>query len=182
MSDDHSRIILVTGPESAGNRLLTATISKATGLEHDDAAFEGWIEGGRPAKGRGFVALRTMPHGGLAGERLFYDAVKFGRQLQDEGHRVDVIIPIRDRTVSILSKAREHTEGDMARAMQEMDTAADQVRHIINSELRVFLFSYESWMYLGQAYLVQLYKWLGIYSAWSPTLSDGNVKYMREPI
>ena len=62
----------------------------------------------------------------------------------------------------------------VAQVEQESMKAKEIMIHIMQSGQKYFIWSYETFMYLGQAYLDQLYKFLAIDSDFCPDLEDAN--------
>ena len=207
---ERHKFILVLGHESSGTRLIADTIAQATGFDYDDGenktnakgelsetfltktVHRWWMSPDTIRYDKSRISRRSLPHGGLdsnelqlkvggqALERGFLDPLPLIDGLKKAGYAVYVVLTVRDRTVALRSKCREHTFGNHAMAVEEMDRAIAITNSVLAHHEQCFVCSYESLMTLGAPYLERLYAFLGIHSDYKPVLRDGNTKYIPE--
>ncbi|MFO7974753.1 MAG: hypothetical protein R6V12_08970 [Candidatus Hydrogenedentota bacterium] len=205
---EKAKFILVLGHESSGTRLVADTIVQATGFDYDDGenktnakgelvdsfltktVHQWWMSPDTIRCDKPRISRRSLPHGGVdkteiamkvgneAGGRSFLDPLPLIDGLKKAGYDVYAVLTVRDRNVAIYSKCREHTQGDQALAVEEMDQAVAIIQSVLEHHDKCFVFSYEALMTLGASYLQELYAFLGIGSDYQPVLRDGNAKYI----
>jgi glycosyltransferase involved in cell wall biosynthesis len=203
------KFIVVLGHESSGTRLVAETLAKATGFDYDDGEDEldekgelartfltapvqaWWDDPSKIVCDHSRISRRSLPHGGkdsapirkALGEhvqtRVFVAPVPFIRALLDAGYDVYAVLTVRDKTIAVNSKRREHTAGSHDVAEEEMEEATRILTEVLETHPRCFVFSYESLMALGAPYLQSLYRFLGVESDYMPELRDGNIKYVK---
>jgi glycosyltransferase involved in cell wall biosynthesis len=211
IADEKHKFIIVLGHESSGTRLIADTLAHATGFEYDDGenktdlhgklidsfltkTVHRWWENPHDiAYDKSRITRRSLPHGGLddtelkntlighATGRAFLDPSPLINGLKRVGYDVRIVLTVRDRSVSIHSKCREHTHGNGDLAATEMDHAMDIMQTVLlRHHDNCFVCSYEALMALGAPYLQKLYAFLDIRSDYCPVLKDGNRKYLPE--
>ncbi len=208
MGADRPKFILVVGHESSGNRLAANTLARATGFDYDDGEThlddqglvkstylhhtvqQWWDDPDSIVCDHSRITRRSIPHGGAdIGPLRFVDHPLTGRHnpnplvlvngLKRAGYDVYVVITVRDGTIATLSKFREHTDGGLKAAQRELDEAVDLLREVMEQHDQCFVFSYESLMLLGEPYVQQLYRFVGIESVYMPPLKNANPKYVK---
>ncbi len=178
---EKKKCIFVIGPESSGSTLLAQIISAA-------------LNGDQEWSGRGFnccnkgkcdadngymfpheevehlVCHRSMP--------FLQEAVWPPIEKWKEHYDATFVISTRDTTISKLSVVnRFNRSPETVEAHQER--ARKDITQLLKEDSKTFLFSYETFMYLGDAYIQELYQFLGIKSDYMPeSLRDGNLKYV----
>lgn len=187
-----SRLLVVSGPESSGNRLLYDLLQKITEFRGDGEDTESWWRDEKMVKHstENRITLRSMPHGG-GKERRLYDPVAFCERAYADGFgRVDLLIPTRDEHIVVRSKARHHTKGDLTLAGVELSQARQLIRSALASPFRdkVWVVSYETLLFLGLDYLAWILGqmslgWVLTYEkrqeiAYYP-MKNGNFPYLR---
>ena len=207
MATSRPKFIFVIGHESSGNRLAAETVARATGFDFDDGESrlneqgyvhstylhhivqQWWDDPSRIVCDHSRITRRSLPHGGRddsllkqftdhpLADRHFPDPVPFAKALEKAGYDVYFVLTVRDQWIAKLSKIREHTFADWPTAEEEMEKAREIMNRIIQEIARVFIFSYESLMYLGAPYAQVLYQFLGVESDYVPELRDANPKY-----
>lgn len=208
-SEKH-KFIIVLGHESSGTRLIAHAIAQASGIEYDDGenrtnakgelietfltrtTHQWWVNPDDIRYDKSRITRRSLPHGGLddtelrnkvashATGRAFLDPLPLINGLERVGYDVRVVLTVRDRTVAINSKCREHTEGDRDLAAAEMDQAVAIMKAVLQQHDKCIVCSYEALMTLGAAYLQEVYAFLDIQSDYQPDFKDGNAKYLME--
>jgi glycosyltransferase involved in cell wall biosynthesis len=208
MCADQPKFILVVGHESSGNRLAANTLARATGFDYDDGEThvddagmvkstylhhpvqQWWDDPSRIVCDHSRISRRSIPHGGAdIGPLRFIDHPLTGRHnpqpmvlvngLKQAGYDVYVVLTVRDGTIANLSKLREHTDGGMATAEEEMGEAVRLIQEVLEQHDQCFVCSYEALMLLGEPYVQQLYRFVGIESDYMPPLKNANPKYVR---
>lgn len=208
--EEQYKFIIVLGHESSGTRLIANTIARATGYDYDDGenranergelvdtfltktVHHWWMHPEAIRCDHDRITRRSLPHGGqdntelrlnVSGEpteRAFFDPRPLIDGLKRAGYDVRVVLTVRDRSVAINSKCREHTGGDRALAGAEMDRAVAIMQSVLDHHDQCFVCSYEALMTLGMPYVRELYAFLGVDSDHRPELRDGNPKYIPE--
>lgn len=104
-----------------------------------------------------------------------------------------MVVSIRDATISHKGKIKSHCQSNTT-AEKENHAAYDLIFEALvkygkggsmlgpADKERVIAVNYEGLMGLKEPYLYNLYSQLGINSTYVPTLSDGNVKYVVDPV
>ena len=208
MHAERPKFILVIGHESSGNRLAANTLAKATGFDYDDGEThldeqgmvkstylhhtvqQWWDDPGRIVCDHSRISRRSIPHGGAdIGPLRFIDHPLTGRHnpqpmplingLKQAGFDVYVVLTVRDGLIAMLSKLREHTEGTMQTAQEELDESVRILQEVLMQHDQCFVFSYESLMLLGEPYVRQLYRFVGIESDYMPPLKNANPGYVQ---
>lgn len=179
-----AKCVLVTGPECSGSKLIAKTIAHAMGIinfntwsgigwsnsrnklgniEHSDArdALRNNID---------VVCHRSIPY--AQGEYLDID--DFVKVI--EGFDRYFVLTTRDQSVVNISKHRK-TKKNKKRLSIEKNRSRKTLIKIIN-EQRFYIWSYETFMYVGKPYLKNLYNFLGVDSNFCPNTVDGNSKYI----
>ncbi|HOV60412.1 MAG TPA: hypothetical protein PK349_05035 [Candidatus Hydrogenedentes bacterium] len=208
METSRPKFVFVIGHESSGNRLAGETVARATGFDYDDGenhlddrghiyatylhhvVQQWWDDPSRIVCDHSRVTRRSLPHGGLDESLLkqftshpltgrhFPDPIPFAKALEEAGYEVYFVLTVRDQWVAKLSKIREHVFAEWTNAEREMEAARLIMERILGEFQRVFVFSYESLMYLGPSYVQSLYRFLGVESDYVPPLRDANPKYV----
>ena len=160
--------MLVTGPESSGSRLIARTISKAL----DISEFEEYDGRGVNYKSKHKVHHVSLP----SGTNCEYLNIKAWVDANKE-FDVYLVIATRDINISNNSKIQVHNK-KRKQAERENLFAKMIINDVLKSEINYFIWSYETFMFLKQDYLNNLYEFVGIKSDFMPTLKDGNIKYV----
>ena len=74
----------------------------------------------------------------------------------------------------VLSRIKKNDPRDIT---EKRNQKARKIMIEIMQKEPFFIWSYESFMFLGEPYLKILYQWLGIKSNYMPEINDGNKKY-----
>ena len=147
-----NKCVLVIGRESTGSKLIAKIIAHILGVA-DYGSWEGhdWASENRD----GNIVL----HQSLPNDKDWIDVDKF---IDDNpGYEYFVVLTTRDKTLAKQSRIEtynnEHVEMD-----GEGLIAKDIMLSIINSDKNYYVWSYESFMFLGLDYLNPIFKFLGI--------------------
>lgn len=142
-------MILIIGPESSGSAFIGKTIAHACGIEWD-----------------GYGEIEGFEHISLPTKRgAIFPKVDFNRN--------HIIVTTRDTNISAKSKVQRFNRRNPA---AENKRAAKILGEIIDRD-NVFIWSYETMIFLGRPYFKLLYKFLGIESDYVPEIIDQNIKY-----
>jgi len=155
--------VLVIGTESSGSTMLTRTLAHAMGLMDYDT----WTGHTGIKKKEGEVYHLSLPTGTPS---------KFPNLREILPNYDKAVIIVRDNTISRISKQRRWNK-DIIQAHEENLTARSMLVYTM-VKADSYIFSYETFMFLGYPYLRLLYKWLGIKSDYCPKIEDGNIKYL----
>lgn len=152
--------IIVLGTESSGSTLIAVTIARALGIEN----YEGrqWSEENEKEDK---VCHNSLPAGKEIKEWPNIDKFALPNR--------SFVLCTRDKNCIILA---EKSQGIKA-ATEQNEKAKKIMTKFLETE-RCFIWSYETFMFLEDAYLKILYNFLGINSTYMPKLKDGNEKYI----
>ena len=157
--------VIVVGPESTGSRLVAKICAHVLGLaSFGDWDAVGWIENERHR-----VCHRSLPYG------LPEKWPDVTRWVRSNWRHSDIrfILVTRDLTLSHLSR-RKRFGKSLATCRQQSERARAIMIDIMDNRYQYLLWSYETFMFLGEAYLRELYEFLGVESSYCPELRDGN--------
>ena len=174
MKKNSPYFIIVTGPESSGTRLVTSLFD-FTNLDNDNI----WDYPNllKNFEFKDYVLHKSLPHYVMGPKRRFFDPVSLYNYSQELGYNASIIVCIRDKTITAISKTNDHNRGDHLKAYFDIDMADKLIINLIK-EIPVTLFSYESFMQLGESYL----EYLQLPYTNMPNLVDGNIKYLKEHV
>jgi len=162
--------VFVLGPEGSGSKLVARIVAHI--LEVD--SFESWGGGGCVDRGGHKVCHRSIPYG--TASRM--PDVNAWVADHEEDYELLLIIAIRDRTLSENSRLERFSK-PYRRVQQESEEARALLAEVLEGEQRCFIWSYETFMFLGATYLKRLYTFLGVSSDFMPVLVDGNKKRLQ---
>jgi len=172
MSENRRKCVFVLGPESSGSTLIARIIS-ANLNQHDFAEYNG--VNFNAAHFRHRVCHRSLPS---ANPNVpdWPDIDEWLPKVKDfQTYFVlctrDINISERSRLVRGFSQSRQKLQDDSQRAKRI-------IIDIMGRELDYYLWSYETFMYLGKDYLRLLNRFLGIEDDFMPELRDGNQKFL----
>jgi len=177
--------VIVVGLESSGSKV--AALYVADILEHPELVHDLWdAHGARAAcfhRGKKHycttVLHRSLPHGSC-----FPQVNQLIEILRENNFKdVKLIVATRDSTISSQSKSWTH-QSNPSVANLEQHIAVRQLANLLtNPPSPVYVFSYESYMMLGQAYMAPLLAFLDKPAGWIDSLEpgpieDGNKKWI----
>ncbi len=165
----NKRFILVTGPESTGSRLIARTIATAIGI----CNFEEWDGHGDRKSETDFVMHRSLPHNDPP-NWIDIDEIKNGVA---KDYTFYVIFCTRDIHIIARSKVFRFIKSNKVIQLEARNAKTIISDHLNNNS---FIWSYETFMYLKEAYLQRLYQFLDIKSEFMPSIEDGNQKYIKD--
>lgn len=167
------RCVFVIGPESSGSKLIARVCSHALGIR----SFEEWNGTGWSDRGNDKLCHRSLP---FDIPPKFPDIREWIRENEKE-YDLFFILTTRDITLSEQSRYdRWKKPADQAKA--ESRRAREIMTDVIHSGVNYFIWSYETFMFLGKDYLQELYAFLGVQSDFFPGLRDGNESRIRQLI
>ena len=167
------QLIIVTGPESSGTRLVHSLFDYPI-LDRDDIWEDPKVLESLPKQS--YAVHRSLPHYVVGPKRKFYEPVKLFKYAKKIGYDSKVIICLRDRSITSISKTESHNVGNHLNANFDIDKSMVLIKDIM-SRIPVTLFSYETYMNLNTEYLDYLK--LPYNRTTIPTLIDGNIKYLK---
>ncbi len=169
--------IIVIGSESSGTRLVES-IFNYTKLLDDDIWEKPSILATHQKKN--YVIRRSLPHYAMGEHRKFFNPIALHLKALELGYNSRILVTVRDATIATISKVNDHNKGDVDAAKREMVIA----KSIINTLLSLpntHIFSYETFMFLKVPYLKRILEDMNVdFNSISPTLRDGNKKYINE--
>ena len=159
------KCIIVIGPESTGSKLIAKIIAHVLDIKpFGDWNGTGWCDGGHHK-----VYHRSLPYDlppkfpdipALIGENRNNFDISF-------------ILTTRDITISEISRNLRWGKG-LGQVRKESARAREIMTEVMNSGLPGFIWSYETFIFLGKHYLDRLYSFVGLSSDFIPELADGN--------
>lgn len=153
--------VLVFGPESSGSALITRIVGLHMGIK---------IGG----YGRAVCLDDVIEHTSLpCGKKSKFPPVD--EMVLEFTH---VIITTRDTTISQLSKGRRFKKLRMHSEMENR-FAAEFIRKVMEQDVNYFIWSYETFMLLGDPYLNTLLDWLDLKPVPYEHITDQNKKYIK---
>ncbi len=159
------KCIFILGPESSGSRLMSRTLAHVLDIED----FDDWDGAGPKQNEYHKVWHESLPAGEVP---QFADIDQMIKEHIND-YALYFILTTRDITISESSRMARFAK-PLEQVQQETRTALSIMRNLINSDRQTFIWSYESFMFLGKDYLNLLYRFLEIDSDFMPALIDGN--------
>lgn len=164
------KCVFVIGPESTGSKLIAKVASHALGIE----SFGDWNGSGWSKSDQHILCHRSLPYGK---KFLFPDVQEWIRDYQDE-YDLYFVLTTRDITISHFSRYQRWKK-PVKQSAVESETAQKIMLEVMRSEQPYFIWSYESYMFLGADYLQTLYHFLGVESDFTTELRDANAKKVK---
>ena len=164
--------VFVVGTESSGSKLIARILAQALGIRpYGTWNASGWATSpGSPHR----ICHRSQPYGA---EGHFSDIGRWNEE--NRGSDIRYVICTRDVTISERSRRQRWPE----RPQGLLDEQTERARQIMREVMRTCaytIWSYETFMFLRDAYLQELYRFLGITSTFMPEdVTDGNAKHVR---
>lgn len=166
------KCVFTIGPESSGSMLVARICAHVLGV----APFGQWNGVGWCDQGRNKVCHRSLP---FCIPPRFPD---IGKWIADNESDYDIhfVLTTRDITLSEISRV-ERFNKSFEQVRSESLRAKEIMSQIIASEQKHLIWSYETFMFLGQPYLSELYRFLEVESDFEVPLKDGN-RYRLEQL
>ena len=161
------KCVFVIGPESTGSKLIAKICSHVLDIQ----PFGRWDGTAWSDKGQHCVLHRSLPY---YIPPVFPDVQAWIEEKQ-ANYDLYFVLTTRDITMSHLSRY-ERWQKPESDCIQQSKRAREIMLSIMNSEQKSFIWSYETFMFLRQSYLHQLYEFLGVTSDFIPDLIDANAK------
>lgn len=157
--------VIVLGPESSGSKLIARVCAHVLGIRpYGEWNAVGWCAGGGHE-----VCHRSLPYGDPP---RFPDVESMIAEHRAD-HDIRFVLTTRDVTLSEMSRSRRFAK-PAPQLREESRRAREIMAGLLRSEWPVFIWSYETFMFLGKDYLDRLYAFLGTASDFMPDLVDGN--------
>lgn len=167
------KCIMVIGPSSTGSMLIAKTIAAALGI----AEWGKWngVQWAKPRETKGHNIFHlSIPNPNKEFYEMNLD--EWARIL--DGHDLYYILTTRDENCSNLSRVNRWNL-----SQEKIDSDKIITRQVINtillSKYKSMIWSYETFMFLENDYLTELWKFLEFDSNFIPPLEDGNKKYIK---
>ena len=147
---ERKKLVVVIGPEGTGSKLIADICATVLELPHG-------------------VMHRSLP-------RFFrpswIDPAAVVAQHQEE---FDIYFVLTTRDITLSEMSRMERFGRTKEQCQEHSERAKEIMSkVIRDGHKHFVWSYETFMFLGKLYLDALYQFLGVESDYIPPLVDGN--------
>ncbi|MFZ0564856.1 MAG: hypothetical protein WAM28_01520 [Chlamydiales bacterium] len=174
--DAIEKVILVTGPESSGSKYITWVISKAV---YQDRPRDHWGSDGLIwySDGKTLIAHHSQP---TLRPPLFRTLCEL-KNLLPQQCPIFFVIPTRDHSIVALSKQRRFNAKNQwgkGIEIQHEQISREILEEILLKE-KAMVWSYETFIYLGNSYLKKLYEFLEITTDYFPNNTrDENAKYI----
>ncbi len=170
-SEAGKKCVFVFGPESSGSMLIAKICSHVLGVEE----YGEWRGVGWSDKGSHKVYHRSQPY--HAPPR--YTDIDEWIVDNKKGYDLFFVLTTRDRTISELSRIERFAKS-LKQVEMESEEAKKKMTQVIHSDQPLFIWSYETFMFLGKDYLKLLYEFLGLQSDFIPPIKDANKKRIVE--
>lgn len=162
---NHKKCVIVIGPESSGSMLIAKICSHVLGIDK----FGEWNGVAWSDKGGDKVCHRSLPYGNPS---KFPNIMKWIKE-NEQNYDIYFILTTRDVTLSEISRLNRWSKPyDQIR--RESLKAKEIMNKIMGGNVKYFLWSYETFMFLEKAYLDCLYNFLNVESEYMPNLMDAN--------
>jgi hypothetical protein len=165
------KCVFVLGPESTGSKLIGKVCSHAMGIQE----FGTWEGSAWSDAGGNKVYHRSLPYGL---KPKFPDVDAWVAEHKDE-FDISFVLTTRDITISQLSRYQRWKKPTQ-QAAEESETAKQIMLSVMEMPYPYFIWSYETFMFLGEAYLQTLYKFLDVECSFMPKLIDANAKKVKK--
>lgn len=165
------KCVFVIGPESTGSKLIGKICSHALDIEN----FGDWNGSGWSNSDQHKVCHRSLPYG----KKCHFPVISEWIAEYGDDYDIYFVLTTRDITISQFSRYQRWKKLSK-QSTQESETAKNIMLSVMSGEQPHFIWSYESFMFLGAPYLQTLYQFLGIESDFSPELYDANVNKVKK--
>jgi hypothetical protein len=168
-----NKCVFVIGPESSGSMLIAKICAHVLGiLPYGEWNGVGWCERSDGHR----VCHRSLPFG----DPPQYPDIERWIADYSSGYDVYFVLTTRDLSISELSRF-ERWARPFAHSRHESLIAREIMVRVLSGPQARMLWSYETFMFLGDAYLKELYEFLRIESVFSPRLLDANAAKVSRP-
>jgi len=168
------KCVMVIGQHSTGSKLIAKTVAHVLGVaDYETWNARRWARS-QYTKGNNVFHL-SIPS--LREARHFYKGPRVWKK-QFANHDLYILIPTRDQTCIDISSFRRWKISDEERQWR-VDRGREMIKELLTSDVKSMVWSYETFLYLGDIYLQTLWSFLGIESNFVPDLIDGNKKYIK---
>jgi len=172
-------MVVVIGPESSGSVMVSKIIGNVIGA----SAYGKWTGYAWSPKAENelrhknnVVLHRSFPNG----KDYYLDVDKLYNKYKNE-YDIKFVITTRDKNIVKLSKQKRFGRDDNECKLNN-DISKEKIKNTID-KYDFFIWSYETFLYLEEIYLYQLYEFLNVESDFIPNnIFDGNEKYINKPI
>lgn len=169
---DKGICVFVGGLGSTGSMLIARTLAHVL----DVADYGNWEGNGSVSNKKNKIFHTSFPTGKT--EPVFPDIQKFIEEHKDT-HNIYFVLTTRDETIASISTRRRFL-WRKERIKKQNIISQEKMRQVIeDNNFQSFIFSYETFQFLGKTYLNELYVFLGIESNFMPDVYDANKKYVR---
>ncbi len=165
---------IVTGPESSGSVFVAQALSYAVGKCTKPGEYSGYGYNNNDLC-ENLVLHRSIPYmrPKRFSEELLFEISRFENKYEN----INYILTTRDNKISLISKTlrfgdtQEEGENDYAKSIDFFKKLA------INP--KVFIWNYETMVFLGESYFKRMYNFFGIESNYIPLIRNENYKYIH---
>ena len=160
-----NKCVCIIGPESSGSKLIARICSHVLGISQ----FNEWNGTGWSNNGLHKVIHRSLPYDippkfPDVDEWISANTGKF---------EIYFILTTRDISISEISRFQRWGK-PLHQSREETSVAREIMISVLHKNVNCFIWSYESFMFLGKEYLKSLYSFLGVESEFMPIIIDGN--------
>ncbi len=166
-----NKCVFVIGPESSGSKLIAKVCSHALGI----AEFGQWNGIAWSNSDCHKVCHRSLPYG----KKIEFPDVQKWIDQYEQDYDIHFILTTRDITISQASRYQRWKK-PISQSTGESETAKNMMHSVMNNHLPYFIWSYETFMFLGRPYLQTLYDFLGTKSDFCPELRDANAGKVKK--
>lgn len=172
---ERKTVYIITGPESSGSTFIAQIIAYVVGLGD---SFQDWNGRGQLGEvGDNVVVLhRSQPHG----DSLYLTIDQL--EVMFPHYTLKFIICTRDKTIMCMSNI-ERRNKSVLQQHAEHDHAIRIMKSIMCSAHPFFIWSYETFMLMKNAYLDVLYPYLGAlrpFELSEDSFKDANIRFIEK--
>lgn len=167
----NKKCVFVIGPESSGSKLIAKVSSQALGI----AQFGQWNGSAWSKSETHKVCHRSLPYE----KKVKFPDIDAWINKYQQDHDIYFILTTRDITISQASRYQRWKK-PQHQSSKESETAKNMMISVMNKNLPYFIWSYETFMFLGEPYLQTLYEFLDIQSDFCPELMDANAGKVKK--
>jgi len=163
---------MVIGPGGTGSKMIANVMAHVLNIhEYGTWDSNGWCESDTHR-----VCHRSLPYGHYISR---YPDIQKWIESYKNSHQLYFVLTTRDITISGLSRKRRFGHSDN-KCLKDDEKARKIMTDVLQSGHPGMIWSYESFVFLQNAYLQQLYDFIDVESDFTPEIRDANAKLLAK--